>query len=99
MAPPNLRGDPCKANLPGFFPTKMAGLQSKQTSGLFSKQPGQSKIPALDWPQQTSDAISEFDGSMGGPNLQIAKMPLGAPATPTDDQTERAPGPKTRHYD
>lgn len=25
---------------------------------------GKTKIPALDWPQQTSDAISEFDGSI-----------------------------------
>ena len=36
MAPPQLRGDPCKANLPGLFPTKMAGLRStSQPSGLF----------------------------------------------------------------
>ena len=28
MAPPPLQGDPCYANLLGFFPTKMAGLQS-----------------------------------------------------------------------
>jgi len=36
MAPPQLRGDPCEANLPGLFPTKMAGLRStSEPSGLF----------------------------------------------------------------
>ena len=36
MAPPHLRGDPCEANLPGLFPTKMAGLRStSEPPGLF----------------------------------------------------------------
>ena len=48
MAPPQLRGDPCEANLPGPFPDQNGGVAvHKRTFGAFSRQLRQAGLRSI----------------------------------------------------